>query len=854
MDARFLKFKWTSGCTICSIAYLTGIWMIITLFIRHSILTRYFNFGCFVSICFFSCSFLATVLFLRLCREWPKLMIFWTEVDHRLKEFDANNNLSIRLKTISVVVLTSALLEHVLFLSSSISQEKCEDSQKFEFFLKRNFRYIFDYTPFAFWKVVPIMIINIMCTFTWNYMDLFIMLISTALAQKFISVNYQLRLGLLSKSKNLLFWNKLKNNYILATNLCKTVDATVSDIVLLSFANNLFVILVQLFNSLKPSDNNLIGRIYFMYSFLFLIFRTTAVLLYAASVNDVSKDAATMIMSTPPEVYNIVIERFLYKIKGDPPVLTGKNFFHITRPLILHMDAYEDDDWKDSDFESDTESSEQPFEYKPSYILIAIDTDALMFNCDDTQASSAFVNALDACHNVFNSLILANQRTIKGPVGIVLASNDADKSSFVEFEHTIPDTIKLLKNLKSLSNNELQKKYERKNSFDLGEFFLYCKNKLLGVKTEAYKRTLLYITNDDNPTSTDRKKRFKVINESQKFPNIQIQLSVVTFKTNFDDDFYSEVLSASNSTPVEKVTNTVLNEKLASLIQVKTYVRKSVFYPFLGNTESYFNISISRPISTTKVLKNMYVTKATQQQVKKTIKQNIADTYDCIYSRSEPGIEISLMEKQKMGETKLSVGYTLLSVSIPIIQPGWVIKPPYLMEKHSKENLELFDIFWQFCRDKDRCLVCYQKLKKGGDVRLVELIPKLINNKRQFLVKIVPFAPEIHYNPTEPDQMYNFSEEEEAAMSEVIESLTFNYSPECFRDPVESKKKAYIKSQLLEEKMEEVNEGVETDEVVDERLSKPLSDYAYLNLWKESVTNKRSRTSASSQSKKKKKK
>ncbi|KAF5297658.1 hypothetical protein FQA39_LY11989 [Lamprigera yunnana] len=184
---------------------------------------------------------------------------------------------------------------------------------------------------------MPVMMVNIMCTFTWNYMDLFIMLISTALAQKFVSVNHQLRLGLINKSKDVLFWNKLKNNYILATNLCKTVDATVSDIVLLSFANNLFVILVQLFNSLKPSDNNVIGRIYFMYSFLFLIFRTSAVLLYAASVNDVSKVAVTMIMSTPPEVYNTAIERILFKIQGDPPVLTGKRFFHITRPLILHI-------------------------------------------------------------------------------------------------------------------------------------------------------------------------------------------------------------------------------------------------------------------------------------------------------------------------------------------------------------------------------------------------------------------------------------------------------------------------------------------------------------------------------------
>ncbi|KAF5282703.1 hypothetical protein FQR65_LT02700, partial [Abscondita terminalis] len=179
-------------------------------------------------------------------------------------------------------------------------------------------------------------VVNVMCTITWNYMDLFIMLISVAVAQKFRAINYQIRLGLSSKSKDYMFWNRLRDNYLAATNLCKTVDDAVSDIIFISFLNNLFIILVQLFNSLKPQSDNVFGRIYFLYSFVFLIVRTMAVLLYASSVNEESRDAANMLMSTPSEIYNIAIERFLYKIQVDPPALTGKRFFNVTRPLILN--------------------------------------------------------------------------------------------------------------------------------------------------------------------------------------------------------------------------------------------------------------------------------------------------------------------------------------------------------------------------------------------------------------------------------------------------------------------------------------------------------------------------------------
>lgn len=52
-------------------------------------------------------------------------------------------------------------------------------------------------------------------------------------------------------------------------------------------------------------------RFYFMYSFTFLLLRTTAVAIYAASINEASKEPTKLLLSALPEVYNVEV---IYKL------------------------------------------------------------------------------------------------------------------------------------------------------------------------------------------------------------------------------------------------------------------------------------------------------------------------------------------------------------------------------------------------------------------------------------------------------------------------------------------------------------------------------------------------------------
>ncbi|KAF2896734.1 hypothetical protein ILUMI_09441 [Ignelater luminosus] len=501
------------------------------------------------------------------------------------------------------------------------------------------------------------------------------------------------------------------------------------------------------------------------------------------------------------------------------------------------MDAY--DEWKDSDEELEAEEEATGFTFKPSYVLLAIDVEESMF--DNKLNRSPFLECLDACYEVANSLVMADKTSVKGPFGVVFAENDEVKANFIEFEQSVPDTVKVFQDLKRKSNTDLKTKFQRKGNFDLGDFFLFCKKKLLKINADVYKRTVIFITNEDDPIQNDPKKRFKIISESQKFPGIQMDLHVVTFKKDFDyDNLYSEVLSACNSPPVEKIDNlTTLTDKLTSLVQTRYRKMKNKFYPFKDNTDSYIEIIINKFFKKADIQNNMYVTKDTQKEVKKSKKQvDYTENYKCIYAKSEEPLIFNELEKERLPETNIPIGYSLLYVGEETSKFGWIIKSPVLMEKHHKETEPIFDCFWQFCKEKSKCLVCYQKSRKGGSVNLVELVPRFINNIRMFVVRVLPFGTEILF-PNMPKGELKFEPEEELAMSNLVNALTFDYHPNNFRDPIFSKKKAYIKSQLLEEPQEQVNDGLPSDAELDEKIIMEIKELRSLQLDDVTTTTKR---------------
>lgn len=234
--------------------------------------------------------------------------------------------------------------EHIWFIITEISEaSKCTDrvSLATAYFLTV-YHEIFSIFPYSLPVAFSLAVLNTLLTCAWNFMDLFIILLSHALAMRFQQINHRLmgirgkaslnnlcmvigyftwqfiprvlnvkiqgasflvkrhkcaskmifqknskifrkkdiwiyfskkkktprhdptmdgqkfHYGLLDTRSSFLFkvlpssvWRQLRENYNELSCLTKLLDQTLSPIVLLSFANNLYFISLQLFNSLK---------------------------------------------------------------------------------------------------------------------------------------------------------------------------------------------------------------------------------------------------------------------------------------------------------------------------------------------------------------------------------------------------------------------------------------------------------------------------------------------------------------------------------------------------------------------------------------------------------------------------
>ena len=81
----------------------------------------------------------------------------------------------------------------------------------------------------------------------------------------------------------------------------------------------------------------LANKIYFWYSTIFLICRTSAMFLASASINDESIKPLAVFRTIPSEGWTHDVQRFCNQIQNDGVALSGKNFFFLTRGIIISI-------------------------------------------------------------------------------------------------------------------------------------------------------------------------------------------------------------------------------------------------------------------------------------------------------------------------------------------------------------------------------------------------------------------------------------------------------------------------------------------------------------------------------------
>lgn len=151
-----------------------------------------------VTTIFYTASVSGSFIFLQLASRWPALMQQWDTVDAELPQWrqsTQNRRLAIRVKILTTIVLTGASIEHLLSITSTVlfASICLNKTQTIEEYARVESVQLFEVFEFSIWWALLGKLLNIIATFVWNFMDLFIMLISMGLTSMFERMNEDLR-------------------------------------------------------------------------------------------------------------------------------------------------------------------------------------------------------------------------------------------------------------------------------------------------------------------------------------------------------------------------------------------------------------------------------------------------------------------------------------------------------------------------------------------------------------------------------------------------------------------------------------------------------------------------------------
>ncbi|KAH8386646.1 hypothetical protein KR093_001649, partial [Drosophila rubida] len=335
--AQGLRFSWRSWRTwysllcICSISVDTIFTINMT---AHSLL----DVRNVEPIIFHICNLLGACVFLQLARKWPALMRHWAAVEQQLPRHQSwrqREQLARRIQHIALLLLSLSLMEHLLSIIAFVYHDFCptrkDPIESYLYGAGPQLFYVFAYSNWLGWLAK---LQNVLLTFSWSYMDIFLMLLGIGLSDLLERLSKHLQQAV-QQPMNEAFWTHIRTRYRAIVELIYEVDDAVSGLIVISFGSNLYFVCLQLLKSINTMPST-VHAVYFYFSLSFLIGRSTAVLLFVSSVNDGAREPLLRLLRQVPHAgYSAEVSRLASELAADNVSLSGLKFFSVTRKLFL---------------------------------------------------------------------------------------------------------------------------------------------------------------------------------------------------------------------------------------------------------------------------------------------------------------------------------------------------------------------------------------------------------------------------------------------------------------------------------------------------------------------------------------
>lgn len=156
-------------------------------------------------ILFFSNSVSINILFLKLASEWKSIMIKWMNFEtlftsDRYKINPKSWSMSKQIKVFTILYLFFALVEHLLSVSTEFQKmlyrmNHCNKTinNHAEYIITNHLSHFFHNVPYNHFYGITLEYFNVSTTMSWNFLDLFIVVISIGISTRYKQLNNRIK-------------------------------------------------------------------------------------------------------------------------------------------------------------------------------------------------------------------------------------------------------------------------------------------------------------------------------------------------------------------------------------------------------------------------------------------------------------------------------------------------------------------------------------------------------------------------------------------------------------------------------------------------------------------------------------
>ncbi|XP_063392712.1 gustatory receptor 5a for trehalose-like isoform X2 [Cydia fagiglandana] len=297
---------------------------------------------------FYASSITTLILSWKLSSSWETIALYWASIDRSIAiNVSSDKNIKTRMITVTSVMVTCVVVEHAMSMMSQVGFD-CPPSLVLKRYTLMSHGFLLLRTDYSIWFAVPLLFMSKIATILWNYQDILIVLISMGLTSRYNTLNqYVAKFSTPNKdfpwnphdecSKGQT-WRRIREAYVKQAQLVRRLDKSLGGLILLSNLVNFYFICLQLFLGITQGlSGDVIKRLYYVVSLVWLCVRVSCVVLAAADINVHSTKALRHLHASDRHYYNVEIVRLQNQLSKDYVALTGLGFFSLNRTILLQM-------------------------------------------------------------------------------------------------------------------------------------------------------------------------------------------------------------------------------------------------------------------------------------------------------------------------------------------------------------------------------------------------------------------------------------------------------------------------------------------------------------------------------------